>query len=150
MNTSTLDSFSPTVKQSFDGAFEQVKEKLIDSSVGPVSYNPEWENGTGYFDNAVTLNRLSPGEMACSQCPKGRKILLIGTRLGNCVVFYRYSNDDGAQIAYNVPHEVEKLLDLSKSRLYADNIDLVLGDADEYREWLPNIGHRLEDVFNAK
>lgn len=65
------------------------------SKTKAVPFNPKWSNGTGYFDYAV-LGKEAPlleaGDTVCSEDPKGRKIIIIGTLLGNAVIFQRYSN----------------------------------------------------------
>ena len=66
-----------------------------------IEFKPSFNNGTGYFDPAVELVKLNPGEEAKTTCPEtGRKIIFIGTRLGTIVVFQRYSNPTKV-IAYN-------------------------------------------------
>lgn len=57
---------------------------------GIVAYDPAWENGTGYLDHAVELVPMDPGERAKSIDPNGRKIIFVGTRFGNVVLFQRY------------------------------------------------------------
>lgn len=71
-----------------------------------VAYNTEWENGTGYFDNAVYTVALNPGERAKSTSTGGRRIIFIGTRFGTCVFFERYLAEEGAsniRVVSNVP-----------------------------------------------
>jgi hypothetical protein len=76
----------------FDKKFESV-EKVVE-------FNPGWNNGTGYYDGSVELMgdgepeiavSLRPGEMAKSISPNNRKLVFVGTPLGACVVFQRYS-----------------------------------------------------------
>lgn len=65
------------------------------SKTKAVPFNPKWSNGTGYFDYAVLGQEaplLEAGDVVCSEDPKGRKLIIIGTPLGNVVIFQRYSN----------------------------------------------------------
>jgi hypothetical protein len=64
-----------------------------------IEFNPEWSNGTKYFDAAVEMKcngepeiavSLKPGEMAKCTSQDGHKMIFVGTDLGTCVVFQRY------------------------------------------------------------
>lgn len=103
-----------------------------------VAYDPAWGNGTGYFDNAVDLVKLSPGETACSADPKGRRILFIGTRFGSVVVFQRLPNT--SILAVNRPAKIARMFVLS-NRIDEESGYLVFGSFN-------NIGKRIEAFFN--
>jgi len=94
-----MNSFYSNSEYTFSEAWE-VCETRID-------YNPEWENGTGYLDNAVDLS-IEGGGVAFSQTTDGRRILLIGTDFGTIVVFDRYCNDLSTQVC-NTPNGIAEL-----------------------------------------
>lgn len=56
-----------------------------------IAFEREWENGTGYFDGAVSAVELAPGQRAKSVAGDGRRLIFVGTRLGTVVAFERYS-----------------------------------------------------------
>lgn len=69
-------------------------EAFNNDEVPEITYNPGWANPTGYLDHAVKGNNapvLAPGQMVKTRDPRGRRIILIGTRKGNVAVFDRYS-----------------------------------------------------------
>lgn len=73
-----------TTKEIFDAAFART-ERVVE-------FNPKWSNGTGLFDFAVYGDEapvLPAGSISRSITPHGRKLLLIGSRLGNIVIFER-------------------------------------------------------------
>lgn len=58
-----------------------------------IEFDPKWANGTGYYDHAVKMVKLEPGEVAKSfDAGTGRRLIFIGTRFGTIVAFDRYSN----------------------------------------------------------
>ena len=62
-------------------------------SVINLEYEPEWANGTGYFDG-LARKKLEPGKTYTSVDPAGHAILACATRRGNIVAFQRYSDND--------------------------------------------------------
>lgn len=70
-----------TLKQLFEDTLVLARE---------IDFDPTWNNGTGYFDNAATVY-VQSGDMAKATCPvTNRRLLLVGTELGTIVVFERY------------------------------------------------------------
>ena len=69
-------------------------EAFQNEEVPEITYNPLWANQTGYLDYAVKGDNapvLAPGQMVKTRDPRGRRIILIGTRKGNVAVIDRYS-----------------------------------------------------------
>lgn len=58
-----------------------------------VDYNPEWANGTGYFDGAV---KAKIDRICASTDTNGRQIIIVPQRDGdfNIVYFRRYGDSD--------------------------------------------------------
>lgn len=127
--------------------FQAMFEKLQTT----IPFNTEWENGTGYFNNAVFGQdiALAPGEMAKSIDTTNRKIVMVGTRFGNVVLFERYSEGKNDVITSNVPSEVSDLFLNSSlgSKTSEEVIELLLGQT--YSSIPKNIGIKIEEMFSA-
>jgi len=106
-----------------------------------VAYDASWENGTGYFQTD-NIKNIAPGERAKSTDPHGRRMVLIGTRLGTAVVFDRKGSRDGVVVA-NIPHNAAKVFDLS-SALSGDQIDFITGG----RWGQMTLSHRIDAMFS--
>ena len=107
-----------------------------------IPYNTEWENGTGYFDNAVYSVALNPGERAKSTSTVGRRIVFIGTRFGTCVFFERYLAEAGSnniRVVSNVPERIVGLV--------TDGI-MSTEDFCKFSNSFLNIGHIVERIVN--
>ena len=116
-----------------------------DVATREIQFNPDWSNGTGYYDNAVRgvyAPRLEIGEIAKSFSggENRRRILFIGTRFGNVVVFDRYTDAEGEVFVQNTPDEVRKLEIIGTSRLGEADMNTITGGC------LPkyNIGNHIE------
>lgn len=86
-----------TAIKAFNFAFNKAAE---------IEFNQNWANSTGYYDNAVSgehAPKLEIGQVvkATSPMPNNRRILIVGTPLGNFVAFERYSGGDNGVIVYN-------------------------------------------------
>lgn len=69
--------------------------KLLANIAFEIPFEPEWKNGTGYFDHAVDCY-VPEGRVVKAVCPSTqRRIVLVGTVLGTVVVFERYTPDIG-------------------------------------------------------
>lgn len=67
-----------------------------------VAFNPEWANGTGYFDNATRDASLPTDRLLKAVEPNGRRLLLIPMAAGgHLVLFDRYSDRQDC-LVYNV------------------------------------------------
>lgn len=94
-----------------------------------IAFNPDWSEFGGYFAGAVydeAAPALEAGQLCSSVAPDGRKLLLLGTELGNIVVFQRYY-DNQETFAKNTTLELEKYLGKVsiEPRLTADNIQYI-------------------------
>lgn len=79
-----------------------------------IPFNPEWENETGYFNNAVKdygINKEIPDEaLIWSVDGHGRHLLIAPTIVGNVVVFDRYAHGQRDIVASNVPDALRKVM----------------------------------------
>ncbi len=118
-------------------------------------YDPEWANGTGYFNGIVHAEfpELKFGEIGRSvvTAPDNRRILIVKTYLGNVAVFERYtpqaSGDISGPVVFNGPQ------DLSNSRsgmlpcegaLRLEDLISILGNG-----MTRNVGQRLENLMES-
>lgn len=128
----------------FDKAFAQAKQ---------IPYNPEWANGTGYFDYAVRgkhAPELSQGEVvaAVTPMPNNRRIIIVGTMKGNVVFFERYTSNQSGVFACNMDYEIKKVFagKLPNAILNEEDVVVIVGDGTGIK----NIGERLKPLGEVK
>ena len=126
-----------------------------------IPFNEAWSNGTGYFDFVVydkpgqpTAVKLGNGEIARSNTTadgNGRRLLIIGTRLGNMVIFDRFTEQgenqkdyNKAVFVYNTTSALAKGGWFNSGALDIWGMEIALGDNLD-----KNIGWRLEQLFSA-
>ena len=112
-----------------------------------IPFNPKWANGTGYLDFAVKgpeAPKLQNGEVVRSKDNKDRNIGIVGTRVGNVVVFERFSNGQNGVVVSNNPYTVAKLVDITNGAFNIRDIELVFG----CKSYLKNIGERIEEILH--
>jgi hypothetical protein len=133
------------------------KSKLFSSvfkQVDKVKYDPSWENGTGYLDNAVKYE-LQPGKIVATTDNMKRDIILIGTRWGTVAIFYRYENNNRT-IVKNYPKgkKIQQFISQENEHLVLSDLKMILGFGKEkitdknYDYKHMNIGEKLEYLFS--
>lgn len=126
----------------------QLFNEVFDKVTTEIEYDAAWENGTGYLNYAVhggNAPKLPEGELAKATDPDGRKIIIIGTRLGNIVVFERYSNKgDDAIYVTNAPSELKDFI--CSGRVNYESMVMLLGSG--YNPNKDNIGKKLSKLFS--
>lgn len=109
-----------------------------------IRFNPEWNNGAGYFDHICSEDLgLSYGEVVSSICPdSNRRLIIVGTRLGNAVFFDRYTPSETTQpiVVCNAPSGLRPML--STGPVSPDVFEVLFGKHE-------NIGFRLESLYKA-
>lgn len=128
-----------TAASRFNAAFAQITKEI--------PFNKDWSNGTGYFDNAVSgpaAPQLTIAEIVKSAAPAGRKIIIVGTRLGNVVVFERY-DDDKSVIVANYGSAIGQLHNIKSGALDIDSVCNIVGEFS-IKE---NIGTMIEQIYDA-
>ena len=112
-----------------------------------IPFNEKWNNGTGYFDGAFKGEYapvVEPGQLVKSIDPDGRRIIIVGTRLGNIVVFDRYSNwEQNTVFVYQATKEVRALKYFDGFRLGESDLLLLLGSWGNTEK---NFGNHIEEV----
>lgn len=100
--------------------------KLIANVAFEIPFEPEWKNGTGYFDHAVDCY-VPEGRVVKSTCPTtNRRLVLVGTVLGTVVVFERYTPDIGQPfiLTWHAPKALRNFL--GEPALTAERLDMIV------------------------
>ena len=122
-------------------------DEIINQVDNCIQFNPDWNNGTGYFDGAFKgeyVPVVEPGQLVKSIDPDGRRIIIVGTRLGNIVVFDRYANwEQNTVFVYQATKEVRALKYFDGFRLGESDLLLLLGSWGNTEE---NFGNHIEEV----
>lgn len=84
----------------------------------PVAYDPNWANGTGYFDRACD-EYFGELEVSCTTDEYGRKIILISKDENSLVIFERSTADKGLYVT-NTPRGVVVIRDSETGRPLRD------------------------------
>ena len=128
--------------------------KHYDQITNEIPFNPLWNNGTGYYDGAVEGGNcpvLKAGEMAkcISDSPNCRHIIIVGTVLGNVVVFERFTGGQSEVLTYNCSMSMSStgLIHSSGALSFCD-VSLILGDGDKFQS-SNNIGILLGKITHA-
>lgn len=128
--------------QLFDTAFSRIEYVL--------EYNPKWSNGMGMYDYAIYgehAPRVASGKMARSSSPSGRRIILIGSRLGTIVIFERVTGTAKKPV---ITIHIQTTSQLKEGGWFSSQepddyeLDLALGD-----ERRPNLGQRIDSLYMA-
>lgn len=118
-----------------------------------IAYDPEWANGTGYYDGAVKADmaELGVGQVGRSRspAPNNRRILIVKTRYGNVVVFERMTPaEDGTlkgPITINMPDMIRHTeLIGTEGPLTIDQLVSIFGNGVQP---VYNVGVRLEHLL---
>lgn len=135
-----VSSMSNERKTIFDSAWDRCTRTL--------EFDPRWSNGMGKYDYAVYgehVPKIPHGTMMRSSTPCGRKLLLIGTRLGVVVVFEHNITDNN----HTDPiYCYQSTSHLEEGRWFSNNV------LDEYEleiavgtETTPHIGRIVETIY---
>lgn len=118
-------------------------------------FDRAWSNGTGYFDHAVKgehAPKLGIGEIVKSVSPGGRRVMMVGTRLGNIVVFDRFAKQGEGQpdahkavFVRNAPKAVERGGWYADKALDDYEVALTFGDEEDPT----NLGQCIEALWEA-
>lgn len=111
--------------------FAKIYAELVENQRTSVSFEPKWNNGTGYLDGAVSAE-IRPGTTATTTTDNNRRVILIGTDIGTVAVFERYSAKENGErssvIVANAPRALGAITDGSLS---AEIIDLLVGNPNK-------------------
>lgn len=136
-----------------DSVFSRVFD---DSQVASIDFNPSWANGTGYFNSATRGKHapsLTPGQMVKATDNNGRRIILIGTRFGNVVVFDRYAKASGEQVfVTNAPSSVTVKSLIERGAVSEEGMFTLLGcpgTTDNIGETIEAIAAEMEEFTVA-
>lgn len=128
-------------------------DEIVKTVTRTIPFEAEWSNGVGGFDYVVYgehAPHVKPGTVVKSVAPSGRKILIIGTAIGNIAVYERVvsvSNnnvrviDMSANSAFLTARWVERATEL-------DTYDLRVLFGEESTGWI-NIGAIIKNISEA-
>lgn len=131
-----------TAASHFNEMFEIIKAEI--------PFNPEWNNGTGYYDGACKGPDkviIDAGQMAkcISPFPNNRKIIFVGTPVGTLAVFERFSEGANGVYVHNAVHHFLSQLIQPQSPLNAHDMCSILGQAWDKGD--SNIGMRIQRLL---
>jgi len=112
-----------------------------------VPFNPEWNNGTGYFNGLAEANLGLPVGTRFTTVTEGendRKIVGIVTGAGNVVFFERYTAGKNGVITLNLPRALTGLYDTGVQSPMI--FELAVGGTGG---WNANIGKVLDRYVEA-
>ena len=111
-----------TNRERFDEQFSGITLTL--------AFNPAWKNTTGYLDHLVTTKGLvEEGKFARTIDDHGRKVIVLGTALGNIVMFERFTGTEDKPctvFVMNCPSVIKQMLGVSGA-LQVDDMDRIMG-----------------------
>lgn len=140
-----MNAVATPVLSAIDNTFNASYEAITNS----LPFNPQWANGTGYFDHAVKGEHapsLSVGEMVKSVDDAGRPLIIIGSPIGNIVVFRRYSMEMG-RYTFNAPNSFEALMcHRICGLLREEDMATMLGDCYNGHWIRGNVGMLIADM----
>lgn len=111
-------------------------------------FKPEWSNGAGSFDFAIYgehAPKLEPGMIYKSATGSGRKMMFVGTKLGNVIVF-----EGRASQELPMGYFYQSTQSFVDGGWFADNqlddyeLELMFGTRSK-----PNIGQRINTLVVA-
>lgn len=130
----------------FTNAFDKITKTI--------PFNRAWSNQTGQFDFAVYGEHaptVGNAQAVKAMTPSGRRIIIIGTRLGLLVVYDRYAQQQPggdkahkAVFARNTTSAVEHGGWFHNPTF--DDIEMAVAVGDEHEE---NLGRRIEQLHSA-
>jgi hypothetical protein len=125
-----------------------------EATTNVVEFDERWNNGTGYFDALTdrSMIKLEDGEIARFHTGEtnNRRGLVVGTPLGNVVVFDRFSHQVGKDthvtFVFNAPDQLSDLKVVPEpTALMRDGMELILGDL-RWPMLYKNVGVRLKEL----
>lgn len=155
MNTTNTNAAAAIV---IEPAFREIKtesDRLFASvftAAEPIEYNPEWANGTGYFDGITSMeNRflVPAGEVRRCTDEAGRRMIIVGTFFGPAVCFDRFGpKSDHSVYVQNVSNQLRAcgLVTGSSNLSYAEMMEII---GSEYNVQYGNVGQRVAKLRKA-
>lgn len=123
--------------------------KAFNEIPNTLDYDPQWRGiRSKEFDYAVFSRhcaKLHNGQIATAESDLGQKMILIGTRFGNVVIFERYSPGTGVLPALGINHtkHFRKGGWVRGSDPTLPELEVLLGNEEEPS----NIGVRIEQLY---
>lgn len=115
----TTINTSSAVRTTFDRYFSIAQD---------VPFNPDWANGTGYFDHACHED-FGNGRLVRFEDQHGRKAIAVSAKGGSVVIFERFKGGENDVFVVNVPHRIHGKIKLEKhydGRMSSEMIDSLI------------------------
>lgn len=85
--------------------------KAVAAMVEQVPYNPEWANGTGYYDGLTDVPFEGTAVRAFKD-PSDRWGLILPTKAGNLVIFQRFSDGQSGVVVSNYHERIRGICNM--------------------------------------
>ena len=111
-----------------------------------IQFDTKWNNGTGYLDYAAQGSSapvLEVGEMVASVTDNSRRVIFVGTPVGNMVVFDRFEPSRQFLVS-NQARALSAISGICNGKLNEDDITNILGNGFDQ-----NIGKHLMQVYHV-
>jgi hypothetical protein len=106
-----------------------------------VPFDPDWKNGTGYYDNALDAFELKPGEVVKSyDFETNRLLIMVGCMKGTVIVHERYRNGGDGVYVKTSQNPLLYLVGIPLGVIGCQSMIRLLGDWDISE----NIGNNIE------
>ena len=136
-------AFGKTPRQQFLDQFTSVTGSFL-------RFDPKWKNGTGYLNGLQNAKGLvEEGKFAKCIDDHGRKVLIVGTAVGNVVIFERFTSTEEQPcnvFVLNCPSVIKCLLGLS-GNLGPEELDRLIGSSPAMSTF-ENIGQHIKRLRN--
>src|SRR5690606_14628710 len=111
-----------------------------------VQFQDSWKNNTGYLDGLINADLdLKSGSVVKTVDDYNRKVIIVGTELGNVVVFERYTRANDAEsvvVVHNAPDHLRTLI--PHGAMSEETFNMVVGYIGN-----PNIGQTIDRLVKG-
>lgn len=132
----------------------EVFSRAYENADGELPFKIEWSNGAGAYDFAVHgqhAPKIPTGKTFRSITAGGRRLLFVGTRLGNLIVYDQFAQQRPGEEGYNKAVFCFNSVSLIEKGgwFHANSLDefemsVAVGDNER-----PNLGATLDQVWSA-
>ncbi len=112
-----------------------------------IEFNRNWSDGIGHYDFAIQgehAPKVGNGKVVATKTPGGKRVIIVGTRLGNVIVYEDRVWDN--QTAYGVSRNsaINSTMLVTESATCFEEMLMIIGDGEIC---VRNIGERIEDIY---
>lgn len=139
---------------------------LFNEITNNIEFDVDWKNNTGYLDGVTYEMIVEPGKLAKTTDDFGRRVILIGTDVGTCAIFERYTDNNDKEnivVVSNVPRSLtslfpqgsmsteafERLLGITTIRNIGVTIQYIISDTAKMNGFLVSPFTKQKSNLNA-